>query len=63
MIIIDLKLLATGAGIGALSCSAFVGVPDSSHVCGTVALVTLMVALSFRAIEARLPHKHPQQQS
>lgn len=51
-ILADLKLLAAGVGIGALICAGLVGDP-SDHVCGTVALVSVMVAVVFRFAEGR----------
>jgi hypothetical protein len=49
-IIVDLKLLATGVGLGGLICALSVHTP----VCATVGAVGAGVALALRIVEARL---------
>lgn len=43
----DLKLLAAGAGVGALICAAFVGQHDS-HTCGIVGVIATVIAIAAR---------------
>lgn len=43
----DIKLLAAGAGVGALVCAAFAGQP-ASHLCGLVALIAVAIAIAAR---------------
>ncbi len=48
----DLKLMCSGATIGALVCSAIVPGAGSS-TCGSIAMISILFGLAFRQAERR----------
>lgn len=53
-VIVDLKLLATGIGLGGLICAASSPGAVAAQVCGVVAIGGACLGLFFRLVEGRL---------